>query len=102
MSIAEFLKTNGLLADRIRLAIMATLSASREAVDFTTLVTSLGVTRGNLSTHIQKLEEAGLVKVKKEFVGKKPRTSYFCTDKGLGEVRSYLQQVETLLASARK
>lgn len=101
MSVAAFLKTHDLLGDRTRLAIMATLAASREPVDFSTLVGSLEVTRGNLSAHMQKLEQAGLVEISKEFVERKPRTSYRCTKQGLREVEDYLKKLDSMLSLAR-
>lgn len=91
---------NALLSDRVRLAIMATLAAAPEPLDFNSLLESLQLTKGNLSAHSQKLEEAGLVEVKKEFVGKKPRTTYSCTDKGRSELRAYLAQIESMLRLA--
>ncbi len=92
--------TNALLADRTRLAIMATLAASQDRVDFNALIASLGLTKGNLASHIRKLEEGGLLVVTKEFVDRKPRTSYQCTSKGVSEVRAYLEKVEALLKGA--
>jgi DNA-binding transcriptional ArsR family regulator len=92
----------GLLADRVRLAIMATLAASPDPLDFNALLDSLSLTKGNLSAHSTKLEEGGLIEVKKEFVGKKPRTTYRCTEKGKSEMRSYLAQIEAMLKLATK
>ena len=89
--------THALLSDRVRLAIMATLAAVSEPVDFNTLLESLNLTKGNLASHIRKLEEAKLLTVTKEFVGRKPRTTYRCTELGLREVRKYLEQVESML-----
>ena len=91
---------HALLSDRVRLAIMATLAAATEPQDFNSLLESLQLTKGNLSAHSQKLEEAGLIEVKKEFVGKKPRTTYACTEKGKGELRQYLAQIESMLKLA--
>lgn len=88
---------NPLLSDRTRLLIMAALAAARREVDFVTLTESLGLTRGNLSVHARKLQGAGLLTIKKEFVQNKPRTSFCCTDKGRQEVKKYLKSVEGLL-----
>jgi DNA-binding HxlR family transcriptional regulator len=93
--------THALLGDRVRLAIMATLASAEEPLDFNTLLDSLGVTKGNLSSHIQKLEGAGLVVVKKEFVERKPKTTYECTKSGRVEIRNYLAKVESLLKQTR-
>jgi DNA-binding transcriptional ArsR family regulator len=103
MKPAELLSsTHALLADRVRLTIMATLAATTEPIDFSALLDSLNLTKGNLSSHIQKLEEAGLIQVKKEFVGRKPRTTYLCSDLGRREVRNYLSKIERLLKQTRK
>ena len=89
--------THPLLYDRVRLAIMATLAAVPEPVDFKTLLSSLSLTKGNLASHVRKLEEGKLLVVTKEFVGRKPRTTYQCTELGLKEVRTYLEHVESVL-----
>lgn len=101
MKPSDLLQGGGsLLADRVRLAIMATLAAAAQPQDFNSLLESLQLTKGNLSAHSAKLEEAGLIEVKKEFVGKKPRTTYACTAKGKGELRAYLAQIESMLKLA--
>ena len=89
--------THTLLSDRVRLAIMATLAATSEALDFSTLLTNLDLTKGNLASHVKKLEVGKLLSVKKEFIGRKTRTSYRCTNLGRQEVRNYLEKVESLL-----
>ena len=93
----DLLSVNPLLADRARLAIMANLALAGGPVDFTTLLEELQLTKGNLSSHIRKLEEDGLVAVHKEFVDRKPRTTYVCTPRGKTEMRRYLSTVEALL-----
>jgi predicted transcriptional regulator len=50
----------------VRLAILKILTSAKE-VDFNFLLTTLGVTKGNLATHINKLESTGLIEVKKQF-----------------------------------
>ena len=103
MKPAELLaSTHALLADRARLTIMATLAATTEPMDFSALLDTLNLTKGNLSGHSQKLEEAGLILVKKEFVGRRPRTTYLCTDLGRKEVRNYLSKIERLLKQTKK
>lgn len=94
--------THALLSDRARLMIMATLAATREPMEFSALLDTLQLTKGNLSGHAQKLEEAGLIRVKKEFVERKPRTTYLCTELGRREVRNYLSKVERLIKQAGK
>lgn len=99
MSTSEF---SNLLTDHTRLLIMSTLAASRSAIDFSTLLENLELTRGNLSTHMRKLEEDGLVQISKEFVDRKPRTTYLCTARGRKAVKEYLELVEGLLKGLRK
>lgn len=97
-----FLVSDSLLAERVRLAIVAALAAAEEPVDFTTLMRSLELTKGNLSSHVRKLEEATLVEVHKEFVGRKPRTSYTCTARGRAELKDYLEWLESLLKRVKR
>lgn len=96
----ELMQTNPLLSDRVRLAIMATLAGTKEEVDFKTLLDRLELTKGNLSSHIRKLEEAGLVEVHKSFVDRKPLTTYSVSAKGRDEIRGYLAKVEAILQNA--
>ena len=81
---------------------MATLASSETPIDFSSLLETLPLTKGNLSSHVQKLEEAGLIDVKKEFVGRKPKTSFSCTTLGKQEVQNYLSKVELLLKQTQK
>ena len=97
MKASDLMNVNPLLADRSRLAIMASLALAGGPVDFNTLLEELDLTKGNLSSHMRKLEDAELVTVRKEFVGRKPRTTYVCTRKGKTEMRHYLSTIEALL-----
>jgi DNA-binding MarR family transcriptional regulator len=60
-----------------------------DAMDATFLVNRTGLTWGNLSTHLSKLEESGYVEVEKEFRGKKPCTMIRLTEKGREAFRAY-------------
>lgn len=97
MDVSQLLDVNPVLVDRVRLAIMANLALADGAVEFTTLLQELELTKGNLSSHMRKLEDAGMVKVHKEFVARKPRTTYRCTKKGKQEMQNYLVAVEAIL-----
>jgi DNA-binding transcriptional ArsR family regulator len=79
----------------VRLAILKILTSAKE-LDFNFLLTTLGVTKGNLATHINRLEEAGLVEVKKEFVGRIPHTSYRITKTGRREFEKYWKNLREL------
>jgi len=78
-----------------RLRIMMILSGV-EQVDFNFLLTTLSLTRGNLSRHIEKLESAGYLKVKKSFKGKMPNTSYQITQKGSKALGQYWESLDTV------
>ncbi|HSG81516.1 MAG TPA: transcriptional regulator [Gemmatimonadota bacterium] len=68
-----------------------------EAMDATFLVNRTGLTWGNLSTHLRKLEESGYVDVEKEFRGKKPCTMIRLTDKGREAFRQYRNSMQEVL-----
>ncbi len=79
----------------VRLAILKILSSAKEA-DFKFLLTTLGLTKGNLATHINKLEETKLIAVKKEFRGKIPHTSYRITSTGRRQFQKYWKNMKEL------
>ncbi len=79
---------------------MSCLMASGEA-DFNFLKAALGVSDGNLSTHLTVLEESGYVSVRKEFVGKKPRTTYTPTPMGERAFRAYVEALESLVRTGQ-
>lgn len=79
---------NRIVHEPVRLAILTVLSSAREA-DFNFLLTALGVTRGNLATHINKLDAVGYVEIRKRFRGKIPHTSYRLTPAGRRAFREY-------------
>lgn len=86
---------NRVVHEPVRLAILKILASAKE-VDFNFLLTTLGLTKGNLATHINKLETTGLVDVKKEFHGKMPHTSYRITKKGRRQYQKYWQNIKEL------
>ena len=78
-----------------RLMILAFLSVV-ESADFTFLMNQTGLTRGNLSSHLQKLEGAGYISIEKEFVDRIPRTLIRLSPDGrtaIDEYRENMQQV---------
>lgn len=85
---------------KVRLGIMSTLLALGEA-DFKLLKETLGLSDGNLSTHLALLEERGYVNVKKEFVRKKPRTTYSPTGQGRDAFQRYLAGLERIISAAQ-
>jgi DNA-binding MarR family transcriptional regulator len=82
-----------------RLLIMAFLWVVKSA-DFLFLLRQTGLTRGNLSSHMSRLEKAGYVDVEKKFVEKTPLTVYHLTKEGRAAFRAYkkdmLQVLEAL------
>lgn len=86
---------NRVVHEPVRLAILKILTSAKE-VDFNFLLTTLGVTKGNLATHINKLETTGLLEVKKEFRGKVPHTSYKITRTGRRQFQKYWENMKAL------
>jgi len=83
---------------KVRLGVMSCLMASGEA-DFNFLKAALGVSDGNLSTHLTVLEENGYIHIRKEFVGRKPRTTYSPTPLGHRAFEAYVAALEALVRS---
>ncbi len=84
-----------------RLALLTALSACRSA-DFVSLQRLTGLTKGNLSTHLSKLEEAGLVEIEKQFIGKKPNTLVRLTPEGRTAIEQHWQALERLHRDAQR
>lgn len=84
---------------KVRLGIMSTLLAMGEA-DFKLLKETLALSDGNLSTHLALLEERGYLEARKEFVRRKPHTTYTPTDAGRAAFYRYLQALERIIRSA--
>jgi DNA-binding MarR family transcriptional regulator len=81
--------------DPARLAILTALSACERA-DFLFLQRITGLTKGNLSSHLSKLEEAGLIEIEKRFVEKKTQTLVRLTGSGRQAIESYWKEMEDL------
>lgn len=84
--------------DPARLAILTALSACEQA-DFLFLLRITGLTKGNLSSHLSKLEEAGLVEIEKRFVQKKTQTLVRLSDGGRTAIEGYWKELEELRES---
>ena len=78
-----------------RLAILTVLSSVSSA-DFVFLTRATGLTNGNLSSHLSKLEDAGLVTIEKRFVRKKPNTNVAATELGQARIARHWDQLERL------
>jgi DNA-binding transcriptional ArsR family regulator len=79
-----------------RLEIVALLSGAKEA-DFLFLQRETKLTKGNLSSHLMKLEEASYVEIEKTFRGKIPLTLVRLTEKGRGAFQRYRKTMNDLL-----
>jgi len=83
---------------KVRLGIMACLMAAGEA-DFTFLRSALGVSDGNLATHLAVLEDAGYIQLRKDSSGRKPRTTCEPTDTGRAAFEAHVAALEALVRS---
>ena len=66
-------------------------------VDFNTLKELLDLTDGNLSSHISSLEKVAFIETKKQFLGKKPKTSYRVTQNGRFEFKKHIDALERMI-----
>lgn len=87
--------------NRIRLGLMSALMVNEE-LDFTSLKELLGLTDGNLASHLKNLEKKGYIKFKKKFKERKPMTSYLATEKGKSAFAEHLDALEKLLKSQQR
>jgi DNA-binding MarR family transcriptional regulator len=83
-----------------RLRILMALSAVAWT-DFPSLCRLLGLTRGNLSAHVARLERVGYVQVKKSIIGKVPHTQYRLTAHGRKALQEYWAALDEIRASGR-
>ncbi len=81
---------------RIRLGIMSVLMVN-ESADFNTLKELLGVTDGNLASHTKALELEKFITIEKQFIGKKPNTSYIVTKTGRKAFQEHIEALEKLI-----
>ena len=82
-----------------RLAILTALSACRSA-QFRYLLSLTGLTQGNLSVHLTKLEEKGFVDIEKRFDGRYPSTEVRLTDAGRRAITEHWRQLDALRSAA--
>jgi len=82
---------------KLRLALLSLLAGVEEA-EFTWLRSKTGSTDGNLGAQLLKLEEAGYIAVEKEFVERKPQSTYRITEAGRRSLSEYVQALKQLLA----
>lgn len=85
-----------LIHEPARLLIVSHLAVV-ESADFLFIMRQTGLTFGNLSSHMSRLEEAGYIRIEKKFVGKKPNTILRLTDRGHEAFRQYREQMMQVL-----
>lgn len=90
---------NKAFESRVRLGIMSILMVN-QAADFITLKQQLNVTDGNIASHINALEKLQYLEVIKQFIGKKPNTSYKATKSGKKAFTEHLDALEKLIRSS--
>lgn len=91
-----FKHINKAFQNKVRLGIMSVLMVN-DWFDFKGLKELLGVTDGNLASHTTALEKEGYIEEKKEFVNKKPKTSYRATHKGRQAFQDHLDALEQII-----
>lgn len=87
---------NKAFESKARLSIMSVLMVN-DAVSFNELKELLALTDGNLATHLRALEEQGYVLVRKQFIGRKPNTSYSTTEAGKQAFTDHLNALEAFI-----
>jgi DNA-binding MarR family transcriptional regulator len=94
--LAGFSEIDRIVHEPARLMLLAALYVL-DSADYTFLMNLTGVTWGNLSAHISKLEESGYVNVEKSFKGKRPNTMLRLTPEGRSAVQVYRRKMKHLL-----
>ncbi|MBR8535813.1 transcriptional regulator [Carboxylicivirga mesophila] len=90
-----------LFDSRLRLGIMAVLMVN-DKVDFNALKEYLDASDGNLASHIKALEKHDLIIVHKQFVGRKPKTSYEATPLGRQLFQKHLDGLNNLISNVKQ
>jgi DNA-binding transcriptional ArsR family regulator len=85
-----------------RLAIMSALCAAREGLSFPELRDTCRLTDGNLNRHLKVLDEASVIRIRKEFVDAKPRTTVELSERGMKRFTEYLGALNEVLERARQ
>jgi DNA-binding MarR family transcriptional regulator len=89
---------NKVFESRVRLGIMSALMVNNR-INFNELKELIGVTDGNLASHLKTLEETGYIKVEKGFIGRKTNTTYTITKSGEKAFKLHLDALEKMIRS---
>ena len=100
MNAEPFLQLDRVIHEKGRLGLMSMLAATPE-LSFTELREALGMTDGNLTTHIRTLQEAGYVSVTKSFQKNRPLTTCALTPAGRTAVGEYINLLERIVQQAK-
>jgi DNA-binding MarR family transcriptional regulator len=95
-----FLQLDRVIHEKGRLAIMSMLAASPE-LSFTEMRDALGMTDGNLTTHIRTLQEAGYVSITKSFQNNRPLTTCSLTAAGKKAFAGYINLLEQIIQQTK-
>jgi len=87
---------NKIFDSRIRLGIMAMLAVN-ESLDFNSLKDLLNITDGNLASHLKALEKNEQIVVKKQFIGRKPNTTYSISNLGKEMFKQHINALEKFI-----
>lgn len=101
MNPEAFLNLDRVIHEKGRLAIMSMLAASPE-LSFTELRDALGMTDGNVTTHIRTLQEAGYVAVAKSYQNKRPLTTVSLTNQGRKAFTEYVDLLEKIVQQTKR
>ena len=88
---------NKLIHEPARISVLSLLSVVEEA-DFIFIMNSTGLTQGNLSSHLAKLEDAAYIEIEKSFKGKRPHTIVRLTDSGHRELIEYIKTIKKFIS----
>ena len=91
---------NKLFDSRVRLGILSALMVN-DSVNFNELKDLLGITDGNLASHVKALEENKVIKVEKGFIGRKTNTTYKITKTGEKMFKAHLDALEKMIQSTK-
>jgi DNA-binding MarR family transcriptional regulator len=98
---APAMELDRVIHERLRLGILSALAVN-SSMTFNELKSVLKTTDGNLSVHARKLEDAEYISCDKSFDGRMPRTEYKITAAGRRAFERYLDNMEQVIAAARK
>ncbi|KPK83800.1 MAG: hypothetical protein AMS27_11845 [Bacteroides sp. SM23_62_1] len=97
-NISQILEVERLFHEPARIAILSLLYVV-ESADFLFIMNQTGLTQGNLSSHLNKLEESSVIEVIKSFAGKRPRTTIKLTAEGRLRFKNYVDSVKDFFGS---